>query len=87
MEVDRGSFWPELLSILHAISSSTFVAVDVEMSGITTKQRYGPNSRQTDANKLTLQEQYEETKSAAERYQVLQVGLTCIEENPDEGMS
>ena len=85
MDVDGAHFKGELLSILKHISNATFVAIDLEMSGITTRPRYQPGDRSLDANKPTLQAQYEETKDAAEAFQVLQIGITCLEEDHERG--
>lgn len=78
MEVDRQRFWPQLLPILNHISKASFISFDLEMSGITVHPRFGPSERK---RKSTMQEQYEETKEAAERYQILQMGITCVEED------
>lgn len=86
MDVDQVHFIPQLLSILKAISAATFVTFDVEMSGISTKQRHGPNDRSRMLGKPTLQEQYEETKDAAETYSILQIGITCVEEDRERGL-
>ncbi|KFX94431.1 hypothetical protein O988_06301 [Pseudogymnoascus sp. VKM F-3808] len=86
MEVDQQHFWHELLPILKAISTASFVTVDVEMSGISTKSRYSPSGRFNEIGKPSLQQQYEDTKEAAERYQVLQIGLTCVEEDRKNGV-
>ncbi|KFY87214.1 hypothetical protein V498_07252 [Pseudogymnoascus sp. VKM F-4517 (FW-2822)] len=86
MEVDQQHFWHELLPILKAISTASFVTVDVEMSGISTKSRYSPAGRFNETGKPSLQQQYEDTKEAAERYQVLQIGLTCVEEDWKNGV-
>ncbi|KAL9097483.1 MAG: hypothetical protein Q9165_000379 [Trypethelium subeluteriae] len=75
MDINATSFSGKLLDILSAISESQFVAFDLELSGIPTNRRK-PNSA-----KQTLQERYEEIKQAAERYQILQVGLTCVRES------
>lgn len=69
MEVDRTSFWPRLLEMLEDMAKSYFVAIDFEFSGISSKVIHA-------AGKQTLQERYLETKEAAERYQILQIGLT-----------
>lgn len=87
MDVDQQHFWHELLPILKAISTASFVTVDVEMSGISTKSRYSPSGRFNETGKPSLQQQYEDTKEAAERYQVLQIGLTCVEEDWKNGQS
>ena len=75
MEVDRNSFQSRLLGILTALSDAHFVSLDLELSGVPSKR---PNSSR---HKQTLEERYKEVKEAAERYQVLQVGLTCVEQD------
>ena len=69
MEVDKVSFYPLLLDILTDISEAHFITVDLELSGIPSKLANGRTGRQT------LQQRYTETKEAAERYQILQIGL------------
>jgi len=73
MDIDNISFDPYLLSIIEAISTSRFVALDLELSGIPSKP---PSGRV----KHSLQNRYEEIKSAAEKYQILQIGITCVQE-------
>ena len=73
MDVDRIAFGPRLLEILEAISEARFVSFDFEFSGI--------SSKNTVNKKPTLQDRYVETKEAAERYTILQIGLTCAKEN------
>jgi hypothetical protein len=85
MDIDEVSFWPRLLPILRSICDATFVAIDLEMSGIPMKG-YGSNDRSRLVGKLSLQELYEESREAALKYQVLQVGITCIEEDRERGM-
>lgn len=76
MEVDAASFPHQLLDILVNISEADFVSFDLELSGIANRLpnhlRVRPSGR-----KQTLEERYEETRTAANRYQVLQVGITC----------
>ena len=82
MEVDKVSFYPLFLDILTDISAAHFVAFDLELSGVPSKQfggGGGGNGRQT------LQQRYLETKQAAERYQILQIGLTCVRQDVDNG--
>lgn len=69
MEVDRISFAPRLLEILEDMAKCSFVAVDFEFSGIATRAAHA-------AGRQTLQERYHDTKEAAGRYQILQMGLT-----------
>jgi len=84
MEVDHSSFWQQLLPILRNISNASFVTFDLEMSGITTRLRHGASGRSQDIGRPTLQQQYEETKEAAETYTTLQVGITCVEEDREK---
>ena len=85
MDIDEAGFWPQLLPILRSICDATFVAIDVEMSGIPMKG-YGSNDRSRLVGKPSLQQLYEETKEAALKYQILQIGITCVEEDPERGM-
>lgn len=77
MEVDRVSFYPLLLDILTDISESHFVTFDLELSGIPSKVAKNGKG----AGRQTLQERYAEVKQAAERYQILQIGLTCVQQD------
>ncbi|KAJ9666986.1 hypothetical protein H2201_002819 [Coniosporium apollinis] len=77
MEVDRTAFYPRLLEILQHISESHFVAIDVELSGIASKSRISQGRQ-------TLQERYSQVRDAANRYQILQIGLTCVEQDEEQ---
>lgn len=79
MEVDRIAFAPRLLEILEDLSVCHFVAIDLELTGIATRA-INASGRQS------LQERYRDIKEAAERYQILQIGLTFAIHN-DEGDS
>lgn len=83
MDVNRGSFYPLLLDILTDISESHFVSIDLELSGVPSKESWAKGG----AGKPTLQERYLEVKEAAEKYQILQIGLTCVEQNLQDGNS
>jgi poly(A)-specific ribonuclease len=85
MNVDKDSFWPQLVPILRSICDSSFVAIDLEMSGIPMKG-YGSHDKFRLVGKPNLQELYEENREAAMKYQVLQIGITCIEEDRERGM-
>ena len=74
MDVDKVSFYPLLVDIFTDISKSHFVAIDLELSGVPSKVSWGEG-------KPTLQQRYLEVKDAAERYQILQIGLTCVEQD------
>lgn len=80
MEVDKRSFYPLLLDILTDISESHFVAFDLELSGVPSK---GTNSAYKGTGRPALQQRYLETKEAAEKYQILQIGLTCVQQDPE----
>ncbi|CAF9934155.1 MAG: hypothetical protein ALECFALPRED_005870 [Alectoria fallacina] len=84
MDVTGHTFQSQLFSILGAISRSHFVSFDLELSGI--KQFKPKPTGQSEDGKQTLQQRYEETKAAAERYHVLQLGLTCVEEDRERGV-
>lgn len=74
MEIDRSNYWQRLPSILQAISEADYLSIDLEMSGIASKK---PNN----TSSPSLQQLYEDAKEAAQSYNILQVGLTCISWN------
>ncbi|CAI7583512.1 unnamed protein product [Penicillium crustosum] len=77
MDVTAVTFPDCLPSILNDISMSCFVSVDFELSGVVFK----PSTPQSRLQ--TVQERYVEAKAAAERYQILQVGLTTCHEDQE----
>jgi poly(A)-specific ribonuclease len=79
MDISNRQFPSELVKILQLIADSHFVALDLEFSGISSRRARGGRSR------LSLQQVYEEVKEAAKQYQVLQVGLTVVEEDIQKG--
>lgn len=79
MDVDKVAFYPRLLTLLEDLSNAHFVSLDFELSGIASKQ---PG---TSRQKQTIQERYVEAKEAAERYRIIQVGLTCVGQCDDAG--
>ena len=79
MDVDAASFPHRLLRLLVDISEADFVSFDLELSGIPSRL---PNRPPRGAGRLTLQERYAETKAGADRYQILQVGITCARFDP-----
>ena len=86
MDVDQIAFPWQLPLILKAIANAHFVALDLELSGIHSKPLHRNKVAITGhGHKQSLQERYEETKEAAERYQVLQVGLTVVREDKERG--
>ncbi|EME45478.1 hypothetical protein DOTSEDRAFT_52745 [Dothistroma septosporum NZE10] len=80
MDVDKVSFYPLLLDIISDISEAHFVAIDLELSGVPSRGSWGK-----DSGKPTIQQRYLEIKEAAERYQILQIGITCVDQNVHDG--
>ncbi|KAK2753240.1 hypothetical protein FQN54_007931 [Arachnomyces sp. PD_36] len=85
MDITRQSFYYLLPRILNELADCQFVSLDLELSGISLKPNQG-RATQAPSAKQTLQLRYEEVKEAAERYQVLQIGLTLVTENPKTGV-
>ena len=77
MDVTGESFPYHLPRILDELASCCFVALDFEFSGIS---KIAPSNRIQ-----TLQDRYQEVKSAADKYQILQVGLTICHEDTATG--
>ncbi|KAL8690752.1 MAG: hypothetical protein Q9218_003873 [Villophora microphyllina] len=87
MDVSRHTFHSLLPSLIAAIADAHFVAIDLELSGIPGQQINKPRAAGTRVEgKPSLQERYAETKKAAEKYQVLQLGITCAGENRNRGV-
>jgi CAF1 family ribonuclease len=81
MDVTSRQFSSELVKILQLVADSHFVALDLEFSGIASRRARGDGSR------LSLQQVYKQVREAAKQYQVLQVGLTIVEEDAQKGTS
>lgn len=86
MDISQSNFYKNVVDIIENISNSTFVTFDLEMSGISTRPKNSPGDRTLDIAKPTLQQQYDEVKSTAETFQILQMGITIVEEVRDKGM-
>ncbi|KAL8935957.1 MAG: hypothetical protein Q9216_005173 [Gyalolechia sp. 2 TL-2023] len=84
MDVTRLLFPGQLPALVAAIADAHFVAIDLELSGIPSHQTEKP--RAYGGGKPSLQQRYEENKRAAEKYQVLQLGITCVGENSNRGV-
>lgn len=69
MEVNKNNFFWALPGILEDIQKSRFVAIDVEMSGISSTLGHA-------SQKESMQDAYTKAKDAAENFQVLQIGFT-----------
>lgn len=83
MDVTRLLFPDQLPAVIAAIADAHFVAIDLELSGIPSHQTNKPGAH--GGGKPSLQQRYEENKKAAEKYQVLQLGITCVGENNNRG--
>src|SRR4030095_9370417 len=81
MDITKQAFYHHLPRILNDITECCFVALDLELSGIATRQCRGL------AGKQSLQERYDEVKDAAEIYQILQIGLTFVREDVENGQT
>lgn len=82
MDINKAD-WPRVLQpMLTALSNAHFVSMDLELSGIAVKST---KSRDNTSYKQTLQQRYEEMKMAAEKYQVLQMGITMVREDVEKG--
>jgi hypothetical protein len=84
MEVNRDNFVKELPSILEHLLKSSYISFDMEMSGIH-KKAYHVGAANHDEGKPSMQTLYEGIKGAAEKYQVLQFGMTIVEEDREKG--
>lgn len=79
MNVPSTGFPEELIHIIQHVADSQFVAIDLEFSGVAGRRSAGGTG------KLTLQDYYQDLRSAAQIYQILQVGLTTVSEDIDNG--
>ncbi|KAJ4294070.1 hypothetical protein N0V90_007759 [Kalmusia sp. IMI 367209] len=79
MDVDSESYPHQLLGLLIHISEADFVSFDLELTGIPShlpgKEPWKPR---VERGRKTLEDRYQETRLAANRYQILQVGITCV---------
>ncbi|OAP64087.1 poly(A)-specific ribonuclease [Fonsecaea erecta] len=78
MDINSGNFSEEVIKIIQHIATSRFIALDLEFSGVA--GRRGGSS-----GKLDLHDYYQDLRSAAQMYQILQVGLTVVTEDIEEG--
>lgn len=71
MDVTAENFWEFLPNIMLIISSSDYVALDMEMTGIQMKSSASQVS-------VTMEQLYERVKLAASTFQAVQLGITCL---------
>ena len=84
MDVSAALFPFEVVSIIKHIVNSHFVAIDVELSGIPVRSNQlqeDLKGRKARTGRPSLQEVYAEAREAAKKYQILQIGLTVVEES------
>lgn len=84
MDVDQERFRKELLPILKSIARAQIITFDLEMSGIRNLTTKSPEKT---GGKGSLKQLYDEVSFAAETFQILQFGITCIEEDREKGSS
>ncbi|KAI1116107.1 CAF1-domain-containing protein [Nemania sp. NC0429] len=74
MTVDYSNFWQKLPALMGGLVDSRWVAIDLEMTGISTTGRPIPSNS-------TPQEAYRLVKEVAEMYQIIQIGFTFCKYN------
>lgn len=86
MDVNASNFEAHWPTLARHISRSTYVAIDLELSGIPMRNTgHGEASDCQPSKQQTLQERYQANKSAAEHYTIVQIGLTFVEEDLTRG--
>lgn len=83
MDVTTETFSYNLPRILDDLANCCFVSLDFEFSGIS----YGITSQRTAQGPQSLQDRYSEVKSAADKFRILQIGLTICNEDVTTGRS
>lgn len=82
MDIQKSQFPREILRIISYIAESHFIAFDLEFSGVAGRRKVPQGAVR---EKPTLQQMYEDVKEAAEKYQILQIGLTIVKEDQEKG--
>ncbi|KAK0378352.1 hypothetical protein CLIM01_04257 [Colletotrichum limetticola] len=77
MEVSSENFWRQLPRILLSIAKCRYVAIDIEMTGI--MDRGSENRHDNPTNQQT----YESAKNIASKFNVFELGITCVEKLSD----
>lgn len=86
MDVTASCFNRLLPRILNDIAESRFVALDLEFSGIAGKEHTTTQVPFSNAPPdRSLQNRYNEVRAAAEKFTVLQLGLTFIRHDANTG--
>lgn len=76
MDVPHRQFGVNLIKIIEYIADAHLVSLDLEFTGIPRGGRQG---------RASLEDVYGELREAAKTYQILQVGLTVVQEDKEEG--
>ena len=71
MDVNRVNFWLTLPTVLEAIASAEYVAIDLEMTGVQMPDSYTGAAS-------TQEQHYLWAKEVAKFYNIIQFGLTCF---------
>ncbi|KAE8134383.1 ribonuclease H-like domain-containing protein [Aspergillus pseudotamarii] len=79
MDITPKTFPFFLPRILDDLASCSFVSIDFEFSGIACSSNL-PNNKTS-----TLQERYAEIKKSADKYRIVQIGLTICHEDTESG--
>ena len=78
MDVPGQAFGEALLPMLRSLTTSHFVSLDFEMSGVPAQAFKAAGDATGRGNRQTVQQRYTDLKHAAEKYQILQVGITIV---------
>lgn len=89
MDITRHDYEANLGKLLQLVVKSHFVAFDFEFSGISKTDKWAKPvaaspPKGADGRQL-LQARYDEVREAAEKYQILQVGITFVEQDESRG--
>lgn len=80
MDITAETFSFHLPRLLDDLATCHFVSIDCEFSGIPTAST-APSS-----GKPTLQKRYDEYRTCADKYSILQIGLTVGHEDTRKGI-
>jgi poly(A)-specific ribonuclease len=78
MDLNGSNFSSEVVKVLQNIADSRFIAFDFEFSGVAGR-------RANKSGRLSAQDYYADLREAAQIYQILQVGLTIVTEDIENG--
>ncbi|KAK4230841.1 ribonuclease H-like domain-containing protein [Podospora fimiseda] len=77
MDINAHNFWRELPAFLDTICTAEYISYDLEMTGITGEAiQTHPERPHEDA--------YQMTRSAAQTFQIVQIGMTCFFYDADQ---